>query len=201
MTRTRPPWSRWTLAFLGVVLLLTVLPHPGHADPRVASVEAAWEDSLAVLLPEVLDPITPSLRQTLRSGVPIVIDLEVRFTRTGFVTTEHVSVKVEYDVWTGWYRVHTPLSPFAIETFSTVELLFQRDLVLLFDEEVIDPEEDWFVKVRAGASMIEEHGAGSRSGVEDDLSGLSRLIFRLFGNDPAMGEWSDLVKLPRRDGS
>lgn len=204
MTTTAPYKSLLLSALTGLLLVLAVLagqPQDATAQPSVGTVDASWEDSLAVILPEVLDPISPSLRQTLRSGVPLIIELELRFARTGFVRTETVPVKVEYDVWTGWYRVHTPLSPLAIEQYSTLERLFERDMALIFDTSQIDPDEDWYVKVRVGTRMDDNDGdEGQRSGVEDDLPGITRFLFSLFGRKHEMSEWSELVKLPRRSG-
>lgn len=187
-------------AFAGVLVLALALPAP--AAPRVGSVEAFWEDSLAVIQPEIRDPLDASMRRTLRSGVPVVVELEVRFVRTGYAFSERVPVRVEYDVWTGWYHVHTPLSPLAIDEYSTVLRLFERDLVLPFPERDVEPDRAWFVKVRAGARIAETDADGGdpASGVEEELTGFARLLFRLFGAGSEMGEWSDLVKLPERGG-
>lgn len=189
---------RLPVGLLFLVLLLAATCGSA-AEPAITELEAFWEDSLAIVRPGIDSPLDESLRRTLQNGVPVQVDVEVRFTRTGFAKTEVVPVTVEYDVWTGWYRVTTPLSPFAIEKYSTVERLFANDLVLLFKPDQVDPGEDWFIKVRAGSSMLEDNnGESSAHGVGDELSGLSRIIFQLFGTSEERGEWSELVKLPKR---
>jgi hypothetical protein len=205
--RCKPPFPSLFLRpaarlIYGVLLLTAVmllLQNSAYAMPRIGEVEAFWEDSLAIVQPEIRNPLNSSQRRTLETGVAIRVDVEIRFTRTGYVKTTVVGITVEYDVWTGWYRVTTPLSPFAIEEYPTVERLFEQDLLLLFNTEELDPEREWFIKVRAGTELHEDRDdGGSNHGVIGDLSGFTRLLFRMFEKDDDRGEWSDLVKLPKR---
>ncbi len=187
---------------IGVLLIIVAVLLPlnaAYSMPRIGEVEALWEDSLAIVQPEIFNPLNVSQRRTLETGVPIRVDVEIRFTRTGYVKSKVVGITVEYDVWTGWYRVTTPLSPFAIEEYSTVERLFAQDLLLLFDTSELDPERRWYIKVRAGTELHED-GVESESdrGVLGDLSGFTRLLFKLFEKDADRCEWSELVKLPER---
>ncbi len=199
-THTRDSLLRTGLAFVLLTALLLVLLFVPAASalPRIGEVEAFWEDSLAIVRPEIIDPLDKSLQRTLQSGVPVQVDIEVRIARTGYVKTEHIAVIIEFDVWTGWYRVTTPLSPFAIEEYSTVERLFEQDLLLLFDEDKIDPDDDWFIKVRAGAKLYDGDESQSSHGVANELSGFTRMIFELFGSGEKRCEWSELVRLPER---
>jgi hypothetical protein len=193
---------RWRLVSICISIFVLVLISNNRvqAMPRIGEVEAFWEDSLAIIRPEISDPLTISQLRTLETGVPIRVEVEVRFTRTGYVKKEVVNVTVEYDVWTGWYRVTTPLSPFAIQDYSTVERLFQHDMLLLFNADDLDPDTPWFVKVRAGADTHEEdEDEDSDRGVANDLTGFTRLLFKFFDNKEDRGEWSELVKLPERD--
>ncbi|MCB2210743.1 hypothetical protein KQI52_01370 [bacterium] len=194
-----PRYGRgWAAVLLAAVLTVLLLASSASALPRIGEVEAFWEDSLAIVRPEIIDPLDNSLQRTLQSGVPVQVDIEVRIARTGYVKTEHIEVMIEFDVWTGWYRVTTPLSPFAIEEYSTVERLFGQDLLLLFDEDQIDPDDEWFIKVRAGAQLHDGDDTESSHGVADELSGFTRVIFELFGSGEKRCEWSELVRLPER---
>ncbi|GBE30902.1 MAG TPA: hypothetical protein ENH10_10475 [Bacteroidetes bacterium] len=197
MCRMALPW----LAGLFLTLAM-VLPSQAQSHPRVGIVEAFWEDSLAIIRPEIIDPLDTSLRRTLESGVPVRVDVEIRFSRTGYVKTVSVGIIIEYDVWTGWYRVTTPLSPFAIKEYATVEQLFAQDLLLIFGPDEVDPHTEWFVKVRSGAVIHDgDEETGNQHGVANDLSGVTRLLFQLFDRNKDRGEWSELVKLSKREDS
>lgn len=191
--------------FLGLILLLAVgWPSHALAQIHIGTIEAQWEDTLAVVHPEILDPFSKETRQTLNSGMPVAVDVEVQFIRTGFVKRLFKRIVVEYNVWTDRYRVITPIGPLAINDYETVLKLFRRDLILTISDQDLPSDTEWFVKVRAGERRVlrdEDLRSDALSRIEDDLPGIAGWLFRRGHPKETFCDWSILQKLPMKSST
>lgn len=184
----------------GLMLLIT-LSTPAHAQISVNSLTVLWEDTLAVVQPVINDPFSPETRQTLESGMPVAVDVEIQFIRTGYVKRLFKRVVVKYNVWTERYRVLTPIGPLAIRDYETVLNLFHNNLIITLHEQELDPAEQWFVKVRVGERRVlrdEDLRSDALSRIEDDLPGIAGWLFRQGRPRETYSDWSPLAKLGSR---
>lgn len=184
-----------------IVLVLPLLLAPtsvlGQEQIDISSIEAFWEDSLAVLHLQVENPLTPELREALESGVQIQYDFDVYLTRTGYVKRLDEQMKLEYNVWSDRYRIFTPIGPLSINSFPTLMKLFRDDLILILHERDLPQVGAWFVKVRVEAYPIEaEEGEREIGGLERELRGLTGWLFRQGPQYSTESDWSTLTKLP-----
>ena len=188
-----------------LLLILLSLPSQVTAQIRVNNLTLLWEDSLAVIQPEIIDPFSQETKQTLESGMPVAVDVEIQFIRTGYVKHVFKRVIVQYNVWTDVYRVVTPIGPLAINSYPTVLGLFKNDLIITLNESELESNAEWLVKVRAGERRVlrdEDMRSDAISRIEDDLPGIAGWLFRRGRPKETFSEWSALKKLPKQsDGS
>jgi len=180
---------------------LMLLALEASAQIRIGKVDAAWEDSVAVVRAEVLSPFSKETRQTLESGLPVALDLEVQFIRTGYVKRAIDRIVIEYNVWNGIYRVHTPIGPLAIKDYTTLMGYIRNDLIVTINAQELAGEFEWLVKVRAGERRVlrdEDMRTDALSRIEDELPGIAGWLFRQGRSKETFSDWSALVKLPKR---
>ena len=185
---------------LGILMLLSTSSF-SSAQVTVSNLSVLWEDSLAVVQPVIMNPFSAETRQTLESGMPVAVDVEIQFIRTGYVKRLFKRVVVKYNVWTEKYRVLTPIGPLAIRDYETVLNLFHNDLIITMSERDLDPSEEWFVKVRAGERRVlrdEDLRSDALSRIEDDLPGIAGWLFRQGRPRETYSDWSPLAKLGSR---
>ncbi|MCB2198188.1 hypothetical protein KQI63_02225 [bacterium] len=183
------------------IAILFALSTPSYAQISVTSLSVLWEDSLAVVQPVINDPFSKETRQTLESGMPVAVDVEVQFIRTGYVKRLFKRVVVKYNVWTERYRVLTPIGPLAIKDYETVLNLFHNNLIITMHERELDPTEQWFVKVRVGERRVlrdEDLRSDALSRIEDDLPGIAGWLFRQGRPRETYSDWSPLAMLGSR---
>ncbi|HEB84019.1 MAG TPA: hypothetical protein ENI92_03360 [Bacteroidetes bacterium] len=178
--------------------LLALMPESAPAQIHVGKVEAWWEDTLAVIRPEILEPFSEPTRLTLQSGLPVAVDIEVRLFRTGYAKTIRRRIEVQYNVWQDRYRVITPIGPLAVKDYPTVLTLFRRDLILTLPRRELPGDSPWFLKVRVGERRVLGKGDDDRlSAMERELSGLVGWLFRRGRAKESYTDWSRLAELPK----
>ncbi len=179
--------------------MLIIFSPTVQAEIRVGDVEAYWEDSIAVVRPEIIDPFSEKTRQALISGLPVEVELNLQLIRTGYVKHLFYRVVIEYNVWQDRYRVHTPLGPLAVDDYQTVLTLFRNDLVVPIHAADLPGDGPWLVKARAADQPIQVEGdAGTVNRIERELSGIAAWLFRSSRPRKAFSKWSSLVQLPKR---
>lgn len=192
--------NSFQVLFAIIICTLIVIPNYSLGQLTVEDVDVFWEDSLIIVQPEIHHPFTDKTLETLQSGVNVALDVEIQFIRTGYVKREFIRVPVQYNVFTDRYRVTTPISPLAVNDYTTVLTLFKNDLIFIIDEKDLPKKGEWFVKVRAGERILLEgdDGAESISKIEDDLSGIAAWFFKRGKEKDKYCEWSRLASLPEK---
>jgi hypothetical protein len=194
----RHQWFWYSAALTGFCLLILCVPQQIlAAEPIIVeSVDAYWEDSLAVLNAHVLDPLSPELQDALRSGVKIQFDFNVYLSQTGYVKRLDDRIQLEYDVWSDRYRVVTPIGRLAINDYRTVLKFFRDDLILLVHKRDLPREGAWFVKVRVEAFPVRSEEGAEAGSLERELRGLTGWLFRRGQSMSRKSDWSILSRLP-----
>ena len=93
---------------MGIVLLLLALAAPARADvePRVESARLARADGQLVADITLADLLTPPVENTLKSGLPVVVDLAMELRPASGASTGRVlRSTLTYDVWEDSYRL------------------------------------------------------------------------------------------------
>ena len=187
-----------SLRALVVCLGILCAVSSANAELRMGRIEAVLLDNLAVVHTELIDPFSEETQQTLLSGLPVAIDLEIHFIRTGYVKRVFNRVVVQYDVWTEQYRVITPLAPISVGDFETLLSLLRNDLAVTLDYSELPGEGPWLVKARAGERRVlrdEDLHPDAVTRIEEELSGVSRWLFRRGRPQESFCDWSELTQL------
>lgn len=167
------------------------------ANPIIGTVEAFWEDSLAVIRPEINDPFRQEIWDALLSGLNIVIDLELQMIRIGYVKRESYKIVVEHDVWKNQFRVTAPVGTFVINDYSALEHYFKHNLGLFVNAGDLPYYGSWLIKVRVGEGRILHNNSKLGSNrVEAELKGIAAWLFKWTKPKTNFSEWSPLVRLP-----
>ncbi len=182
-----------TLLFLTPLHMLIAAGGPELGPPK-----PFWSDSLLVIQLAIEKPFSEETIHTLQSGLPVLLELEMRLLRTGFVKEFNYPVKVEYNVWTDVYRVHSPAGPLAMQELRTVLRFFERDFSIFLPRHELGSEERWLFKLRAGERRILQMGEGEDAlgRIEEELSGVASWLFRRRENRPSWTPWTTLMPVP-----
>jgi hypothetical protein len=182
-----------------IISLILLFSSQTFAEVQILNLEVLREDSLIVIRPEIIDPFSAETQQTLQSGIPVAVDLDVQFIRTGYVKHLDFTVKVEYNVWSDLYRITTPIGPLAIKDYNTLISFFKNDLILTTLADNLPGNTSWLVKVRAGdrrVLVVEDSGDAVQK-IEKELSGIAKWLFKRGKKKNTFGEWSSLKQLPK----
>ncbi len=183
-----------------VIFMLLMFSSTAIAEVQILNLEVLREDSLIVIRPEILEPFSAETQQTLQSGIPVAVDLDVQFIRTGYVKHLDFTIKVEYNVWSDVYRVTTPIGPLAINDYNTLLAFFRNDLILTTLADNLPGNTAWLVKVRAGDRRVlikEDNSGDAVQKIEKELSGVAKWLFKRGKKKDTFGDWSSLKQLPK----
>jgi len=184
----------------GTLFLLLFFPALSFGELSINKLETVWEDSIAVIRPEINNPFSNDAIQTLQSGLTVGIKVELQFIRTGYVKRFFFVVPVQYNVWTDKYRVVTPIGPLSVNDFETVLTLFKNDLIFVISENDLPHKGPWYVKIRAGERLaLVDAEKSSVKRIEDELSGIAGWFFKKGKPKETFSDWSKLMQLPKHE--
>ncbi|MDP8208851.1 MAG: hypothetical protein P9L92_19465 [Candidatus Electryonea clarkiae] len=184
------------IVFLIIIIFISS-SGPVIANPKIVSVETFWEDSLAVVRPEIIEPFREEIWRALLSGLPIAIDFEIRISRIGYVKRQSYQVIVQHEVWENRFRVVAPVGTITIIDYNALEHYFKNNLGLYVDAHDLPYIGYWFVKVRVGEGrVIRDKGLKQSHGIEPELIGLTAWLFKWGKPKANYSDWSELVRLP-----
>lgn len=113
----------------GTLLLLLALAAPVRADtpPRAASVQLARADGQLVADIALDALFSPPVENTLKSGLPVVIDLAVELRPASGASTGRVlRSTLSYDVWEDRYRLEREANAWELPDLAALEVASAR---------------------------------------------------------------------------
>ncbi len=189
---------RWCHTIFYVVLfnvLLLLTPRSSAADIEITNLEVSWADTVVVIRPEIINPFNDDIWDALRLGVSVALDVEMRYSRTGYLDEIEYEIIVEHNVWEKRFRVITPDYTMTMQEYQTLLQFFKQGIDLSIPIQELPNLGPWFFSARISEGQL-IHSIQADGQVESELNGITAWLFKWRKPKLKFSEWSDRVKLP-----
>ncbi len=179
----------------GMVLVCLLLPWSSQAQPEIRALEAYWADGLAIVHPEIHNPMSKEGRETLMAGNPVGyrVQMEVRG-KDGTVDVEQ-DFRIEYNIWEGRFRVYTPQGAVVMTSGEALTRFFRDDFTLLLGADDIPRQGPWKINCRIGENLHPRREGENT--IERELNWLAAWLYRRGRTNVLYSDWSETTTLER----
>lgn len=166
-----------------------------YAEPNVHSLAAVTKGDSVFIKLSVDSPFSQETRETLDSGLPVAIDVQIQFIRTGFVKRNAVRIKILHNVWNNSYAISVNENVVVYNSYR--QILSALDSGIWF--HIISNEyhigNKWLIKVRAGERRILKENDDLDIDIGEELGGIAGWLFNRGRKEIEFSDWTPLVKV------